>query len=344
MSKVTDTDNSPVSETELNAPIAGGEVVTLDANSAASSSADTSDAKQEEPKSLLDVVKRVVEPVAEVLEVPSASVEKSETDLNPKPAEGEGVADPVNDADLPFHNHPRFKEIIQERNELRPDAEKFRSMQSFMQANNLTGEEVAEGYDIMALLKSNEHGNLQKARTWFAERLQGLDSVLGNTLPDDLRQKVDDGLVDEEVARELAQQRSRADLLSHQSRQRQASEDADRQTEQEARAMQDARDMGLAVQDWENGIKAKDPDYSEKKAGMVEDQVRAIIMKRGGKHPTTQQEALDLVKEAYGNVNDTIKSITPKPRPMTPSPAGMSVRATTAPATLQDAVRAGLNR
>ncbi|API60538.1 hypothetical protein BSL82_15645 [Tardibacter chloracetimidivorans] len=337
------TEASPASENEdTKAPDqvtdTGVEVSNEDANSAESSNADNTDAKQE-PTNLLDVVKGVVDKKEPAEEESSTSEAAEGSEAKTDEAKAEEVED-VAEADVPFHNHPRWKAVIEERNALRPEAENYRKITGFMDANGLTGPEVAEGFEIMALLKSGDMGNLTKARDWFAERLQSLNEHLGEALPDDLQQKVNDGLVDEVLAKELARERSQRTHLETKTAERTRQDEETRRASETQRV---ATDMATAVQQWEDGIKAKDPDYAAKKAKLVETQALAIVA-RDGKRPQNRDEAVALVDRAYREVNDNLKVFAPKPKPVAASPAGLSARATATPNSIRDVVDAALTR
>jgi hypothetical protein len=334
---ILDTDTSPVLDNEpgtLAETQSAGEP--QDANPAQSSGADVEDAKQDEP-TLRDIIQDVVkkQEAPEDSSTPEAKTEESaEPDAT---AEGDD-AEP--DADVPFHNHPRFKELVAERNAFKEDAEQYRNITTFMTQTGLVAEEVAEGFEVMALLKSGTPDDLSKARDWFATRLQFLDETLGHSLPEDLRLKIEDGLLDEATAKEVAQSRATTKLL-----QTQTTEQRERQEQQRQQQVkqQTQQEMVTAVSSWEADIKVQDPDYAAKKAPLVETQVRALIQERG-KAPQSSAEALEYVKSAYARVNETLKSLVPKPKPMTPSPAGMSAAARPEPTSLRGAVEAALNR
>lgn len=337
---INGTEASPASDIEgldTSTALAVGSEASQDANPAQSSSADTTDAKQAEPVSLDSVVRKAVEKQAQ--EDPSTSEAKTDQSAEDADhtADTDGMAD---DADVPFHKHPRWQEMKQERDAYRQDADQYRAITDFMQQSNLTGQEVAQGFEIMALLKSSDLNNLSKAREWFAERLTGLDEVLGNHLPEDLRSKVEDGLVDEDIAKELAKERARARNLDNL---RTQDEQRSLEVRQQAEAQAHATRLASAVKQWEDGIKSKDPDYATKKAELVETQVLALIQRQGFR-PTTEQEALSLVDTAYRNVNETLKALVPKPRPVSPTPAGMSARAAPDPTSLRGYIQAALNR
>lgn len=331
--------SSAIEPTEIDpaaAPADGVVVETPDAKTAESSVADSIDAKPEAPASLLDVVRDAVKkPDAE----PAAS--SATVDDQAKAAvETPAVEAVVPDADLPFHNHPRWKQVLEERNALQAPAENYRKITDYMEATGLQPVEVAEGFEIMGLLKSGDPANLAKARDWFADRLQALNESLGDVLPADLQAKVESGLVEEETARELARTRAAATRLETQNAAR-TTQDEEARAASEASTQ--AAAMSTAVQSWEDGIKAKDPDYSDKKASLVENQCRAIIQKVG-RSPANPEEALALVQRAYGEVNESLKAFVPKPKPVIPAPNGLSARAAVAPKTLREAIAAAVQR
>ena len=101
--------------------------------------------------------------------------------------------------------------------------------------------------------------------------------------------------------------------------------------------------MRSSVLSWEAKVKATDPDYATKKAKLVEVQAEAMIS-RAGKRPSTPQEALQLVEDAYREVNEHLKLIQPRAQPINPSPAGATSRVTAAPKSLREAVESALNR
>lgn len=318
------TDTAPAVE-EAGAP---------DANAADPSPVDTEDANK--PTSLLDVVKSAIEkPVAPE----ESSAPESEPEAKPE-AEGEAEAEPQaeDDANLPFHNHPRWKAVIAERDSLRDPAERMGLIQGFMEEKGLTNEEVAEGYHVMALLKGGPD-DLRKARDWFSERLGGLDALLGNVLPDDLQQRVDDGLLDEDGAAELAKARADVALRTSQEEARSTAtaEDARRQDETDRTTA-----MVGAVEAWEARIKATDPDYS-KKAQLVQDRCRSIVA-REGKPPLNATEATALADRALAEINADFKAALPKPRRIAPAPAGTSTTASAEPTSLRGAIDAALGR
>jgi hypothetical protein len=330
-----------VATTELPAENADQDAGTeaIDAKPGDSSDSDTQDAK---PLTLLDVVQSAISDGNKEKDGSSAVKDDGEVGAEEAEAKPEGKAEEEKaksddeEDDVPFHNHPRWKKLLEERNNLTEPAAQYEQIQGFMQANDLSGEEVAEGYEIMALLKRNDPDSIQKALEWFEPRVDFLREQAGVTIPADIQDKLDSGLIDEDVAEELSRNRA------FQARQgevqaRRTEQDTARET---ATTEQNARNgMATAVQSWENGIKASDPDYA-KKAEMVQQAARSMVQEEGA--PTTGAEAVELSKRAYARVNDQIKSFAPKPRRVAPAPASLSVTATATPKTLREAIERAL--
>lgn len=305
----------------------------IDANPADPSPVDPVDAK--EPGSLLDVVKAAVEKPAEAV----VSSDPEGDPVTPPAEEPAPAVEPKaeDDADLPFHNHPRWKAVIAERDQLRDPAERYGQIEGFMQEHGLSGEEVAEGYEVMALLKSGDPAKLTQAREWFSERLNALDGMLGNVLPADLQARVDEGFLDEEGAQEIAQSRATAALLASKG------EAAAKATaEQTAATEVQARTQSMigAVEAWEASAKASDPDYS-KKAKLIEDRCRSIVAATG-KPPMNAEEATALAIKAHAEITAEFKAALPKPRAINPVPQSQSTTPSAQPKTLRDAINAAV--
>lgn len=324
-------------ETDVTAPVVAEG--STDANPAASSPADEKDAKQ--PTDLLSVVKDAVAKPEEVA-APSAAEGEGEAQAGEAEEKPEGKTDAdqaAADAKLPFHEHPRWKEVVAERNSFREDAGRFRQIDSFMQTNGLTPQEVGEGFDVMAKLKSGTPENLAEAREFFASRLKFLDEALGNVVPDDLRQRVDAGEMTEAAAQELAKARSSDKLRAEQLKQR---ETVDTETQERQTRANIATAMATAVDDWEKQAKAADPDYA-RKADMVETTCRAIVQ-RTGQPPATPEQAVALVKQAYEHVSKTFKGLVPTPKPIRPAPSGSSAPTAAEPKTLREAIASAIGQ
>lgn len=302
-----------------------------------SSEAGDKDANKK-PSSLLDAVKSAVQP--------KADADSSTVETNGKPAEGaeapkESPDDtskdkqkPEADQKLPFHNHPRWKELVAERDSYRPDADQYRKITSFMSANGLTVDEVRDGFEVMALMKTNP----AEAHKRISEYKSRLDAFVGEKLPEDLSKKVEDGYVDPETAKQYAALKAEKDFAIQREQARLAQENERLAREQEAKAAQAGAAMQKAVVEWEQQQKVRDPDWSKKEA-MVTDQVKLMMLTH---RPSTPDEAVQLVEQAHRTVRERLAAITPQRRPVSaPTSATSSANAVAAPQSLLEAVRRG---
>jgi hypothetical protein len=323
-------------ETENNAAAAAAG--SPDANTAESSAADEDGAQ---PKDLLSVVKDAVQKGDGEAGSPTAEGKgeaEAEAETEAKPVEGSAEDQAEADKKLPFHEHPRWKEVIAERDGFREDAGRFREIEGFMQQHGLEGNEVAEGFDIMAKLKSGDPEKLSEVREYFASRLAFLDDALGFALPDDLRERVETGALDEEAAQELARARANEKIRTASAERTEKVQTEQTQREQ---AIAAAQACATAVDEWEKRQKASDPDYA-RKAELVETTCRAIVQQTG-KPPKTPEEAIALAENALKRVNDQFKSLLPKPKAIRPSPTGSSAPTVHEHKTLKDAIRSAVS-
>lgn len=243
-----------------------------------------------------------------------------DSDKDGADSSGDGERTDENEADedakLPFHKHPRFKRLIDERNGLRDQvkqaeegygqkAKAWDDMQTFVQQSGLSVEEIDQGFELMRLLKEDP----AKAHEMLQPMVSKTGAYTGTALPADLQGKVDAGTVDAETAAELAKERAKS---AHLAERRTA--DADAYKANEASATQDqmvraVNTMKTAVSKWEDAWKGSDPDF-ETKHPMVRDKVIALVNTEG--MPMTAEAALTLTQRARDEVERQLSSIIPK--------------------------------
>jgi hypothetical protein len=299
-----------------------------------------SDAKEAQP-SLLDVVKAVVEPKPEpVLEAPSAAAADRSDPAKPAPQE----MTEAEIAELPFHNHPRFKEVISQRNALKgelgeaaeklrqyePDAQQWGNVREFMQHNNLSDQDVLDGFRMMALLRTDP----LQGRAAMAQYLAEVDAALGLRLPDDLLEDVESGYISEERAVELAQMRARTQGFEAQAlAQNQLAERT--QAEQAQQAI--SQRMTSAAEAWEASRRSRDPDF-EAKADLIADRMRSIAQAER-LQPRTPEDITALLDRAHADVTTHLKRFVPATRPINrPTAASPATSAAPAPTTMREAI------
>lgn len=301
---------------------------------AAPSVADDKDAKKK--ATLLDVVKNGLEK-GKPDSVSSDEGEKQDTakgesdevktsldDGQPPKEDAQKAADKV-----PFHNHPRWKEMVAEREALKPKADQYEKITTFMKQNALSEQEMVEGFNIMAMMKQDP-AKAYKALRGYADKLAPL---AGEILPEDLKKRVDDGFDSEESAKELARLRAERDFAA--ARQKEAAERLEFE-----RAAQVEREIYSAVTSWEQTEEAKDPDWS-KKYNLVSDRVSVLLTTE---RPANPSDAIKLARRALADVNASLSSVTGRNTPIKAPTSSMSSASTRpTPRSLLDVVKYGLN-
>ena len=197
----------------------------------------------------------------------------------------DGKSDPDSE-DVPFHDHPRWKEVLQERDgykgqiaELEAKVEEGAQLQTELDTYlDQTG--MDEG-GFGELLNLGKLYNTDRAA--FVEAIQPIiDEVQGFTgdkLPDDLAQKVEAGTLDIEDAKELARARSEKDFLQQQrdtfAKQRE-NQDARSVEEQKKQQIEVFRNELRGVHDnWVDYQRKNDPDFA-KLEQMILSEARSI--------------------------------------------------------------------
>jgi hypothetical protein len=299
--------------------------------------------------SLLDVVKAAVAPKGD-----EGSEESSTSQPDPKteaaaPAEAEAPKDltPEEISKLPFGRHPRFKQVLEERNSFktklgeaeqryeqsRGPAEQYAKIEEFRTANNLATEEVVQLFQVGALIKNNP----EQALIALGPVLDDLLTRTGRKLPDDLKKDIDSGYITEERAQELSRTRAREAEASARA---EAATTRATTVEQTTAASTRAAAFNTAILDWEAGKKASDPDFAVKEQ-MIADRTRAIAMAEGA--PKTPQEAVALADRAHREITAHLGRVRPAPRQVNPGPGSRPTPAITPqPKSMLDAVKYAL--
>jgi hypothetical protein len=244
--------------------------------------------------------------------------------------EGQAQKDDPNKAaeKLPFHNHPRWKEVNAKLKDAEPAAEQYRKITNFMETNHLSQQEMVDGFKVMAMMKQ-EPAEAYKALKAYVDRLA---PFAGEVLPDDLKRRVDDGFDSPETAKQLAAlqakeqfDRERFTQMHQQQEHRQAVE---RQTA-----------IVSAVESWEKAEEAKDPDWSAKYE-MVNDRVMALLRTE---RPASPSDAIEIARRALSDVNARLRPLAGRSTPIKSPTSSLSSASTRpAPRSLDDVVRLGL--
>lgn len=218
---------------------------------------------------------------------------------------------------------------------LRPKAAEFDKIDTFIKQAGLSNDEVGEVLQIGALLKSD----IPKAYERIAPIWNALQSYMGNVLPPDLKQQVDQGYITEVHARELVKARNGEATARRQAETLTARQQAD---QQQREIMEATGKTVSAIETWEAAKAAKDPDWHEKQAE-VSELVELAIRKKTDelKRPwfPTSDEAIKLSEDALKTVEKRMKRFAPKPAEIKTVTGGASTRSTAAPKTMLEVVR-----
>jgi hypothetical protein len=311
-----------------------------DANMPASQPSGGAEPAAKPEPSLLDATTAAVQAdpgAASAPAIPAASAPAvAEPNPNEPPkvltAEEQAAADKL----LPFHDHPRFKQVIAERRsfeakvaELTPAAETMTSLRSFLADNDIPAEEFDNAMEILALLRSDP----LSAREKLSEIWTSLEKFSGGVLPEDLQKRVDLGELDKDDAAEIARLRHQQ---AHQTKQGQRQAQKTEQQLAEDRKQELMRVVYQAGATWEQQKQTSDPDYA-KIAPRVMRTARALMQERG--NPKDAKTSIAILEDAYKIVKDEIAEFAPVRQPITPVRSGGSIpSAKKEPTTMAEAI------
>lgn len=313
----------------------------VDANEPSEGAADQTELNLDGPvpeegkADLLSVVQDVVTPPSQEGDPASEGEEKSEAAEQSSSSEGEDGSDKDEDIDsdadeqVPFHEHPRWQQLLKERDDYKEQAKQYGEIQDFMEANSLATQEVSEGFRVMGMMKNNPREALPFLRHYVAQ----VETFLGETLPPELQQRVDEGFLTREDA--LTMSRTQGQV-----RQAEYERDITASRQGELQQQQQKQAIVNAVNDWATQIASTDPDYLTQKQPLVRDALQALVAQHG--QPRNETEAVQMANEALKRVEAHIAPLRPKPAP---KPATTPLTSTTTagvprgePKTLQEAI------
>lgn len=238
----------------------------------------------------------------------------------------------------------RVKQLIGQRDEargeigkLKPLAEQAGRMNSFVQASGLNWDEVNSGFELMRLMKNDP----VEARKQLEPIWNALNKVCGHELPPDLQQKVDQGYVDEPTARELAQQRARANLATNAN---QRTTQAVQQERQQTEQRQFGASVTSAIKTFEDNWRKADPDHAAK-AQRVQEKVELTLSRMAAKGETLRSpaDAVKIVEDAKKAVEAELKPFLQKREAINPLPGGgVTANSNPKPKSMAEAIAQGL--
>lgn len=253
-----------------------------------------------------------------------------------KDGEGESEDDPP-----PFHEHPRWKEMVGERDQyreqaeiLQPKAEVYDQIIHQLDEAGITDEEFNSGLHIMGLMKTDPAAALEALKPYF----QNLQQFTGDLLSPELQEAVDAGEMTEERAREF--QRVQAQNTFTQQRQEASVEERDRQAAESHRSA-----IAQAADNWFNDKASTDPDWPLKEALVEAYAARAL--KANGGPPKDTAGVKAMMDGVMKEVDDHLKKLRPdgpKPTPRSPDMGAASPDTRSTPTNPLEVVEQALER
>lgn len=284
--------------------------------------AQSSSAPDGEKASMLSVVRDVVQRGEEA----SASSAEPAAEIQ-APDAGPEAPKPEDYSDVPFRKHPRFREVIDERNALRGEAQQYRQIREFMETHSLHDDEAAELLVIGGLMKTNPVQAWERAKP----HMQRLAEAAGAILSPALKTQVQKGELTQAQAVAISQANARAQSSEGYAKHYEARV----QKQQQVSAQNELRS---AIASWESDKSARDPDYAAKKKELVYRLIPAEMASL--KAPPTPTEARQILDRVYADVNKiTASQIQPKAAVKQPVGGRVSGQPRTAPKSMLDVVR-----
>jgi hypothetical protein len=328
-----------VVDTTTNTP-AETAVSNSDVPAAASSTAEAKPAA-----TMLDAVKAAIAPKdatpASTSKDPSASDDPDSTKAKTE-AEDEELS-PEEVKALSARTQQRFSKLTKnlkaasaEITNLKPKAAEFDKIDTYVRNAGLSQQDVAGTLEIAALLRSSPPQALARLEPIVAQ----LRSMVGETLPADLQQRVDQGYLTETDAKTLAKAQATARFAEQRSSALTEQQQAD-QRNRETRTLVDG--TVSTAETWETQQASRDPDWHLKRdsvAELVELAIERKTREVGKPWFPNKDEIVKLSAKALETVNDRTKRFGPKPQEIRPVlNGGASPRSTAAPKTMLDVVR-----
>ena len=290
-------------------------------NQAAESTPAASEVKAEkaEPKTLFETVKAAMDATKTAENEAKGEAEQSpgsEGEQDGKAPDGSPETDAQKIADgkqgKGKGRDQRIEQLLHERDTFKERAEHWDQFSAWAKDSGLVADELSQSLAIARMVKNAPHEALVALR----EVVASLEKVTGHVLPEDLADKVERGLIDEETARDLSVSRTRV-ALTEQQRQQEA-EQRSVQDELQGRA-QLAQSIGQSVTEYEKSLEQTDPDYQKIK-GLVKSKVIELMHEDGV--PTNAQAAVSQVKKAVAEIKSQLSSVLPQRKPTRQAPEG----------------------
>ena len=177
----------------------------------------SSSAEQTEQQTAEEVAEETTETAVSEETVSEETVEEttenqtSEEQVEEQVEETAEELDKPEDAKLDFHKHPRFKEVVQEKNQVRRELDEVKPLvdqakvtNDFLRDNQISREEYQSALTYLSLLRTDPSAAYRMLQPTYEQ----LALLAGERLPADLQAEVAAGTMPAERATELARMRA----------------------------------------------------------------------------------------------------------------------------------------
>ena len=205
-----------------------------------------------------------------------------------------------------------------------------------MSNQNLSGDDVTKGFEIMALMKSDPIKALELLSPYITQ----LQQIAGDILPPEIQARVDAGELLPADAQRLVRSQNQTAIIANRERQMR---ERFQQTAQDAEFRQTTEAVNGALGAWEERMRKIDPNYAQVEPFFLE----AIRNAFSSKLPRTPQDAVDDAKRIYEGVSNRLRKMLPARHGIAPLPSSTassntaSAQPETALAAVQLALRQG---
>lgn len=288
-------------------------------DAAASSPATGEDANSDD--SYLSVVRDVVDKREPAEDEEGATASPAESEEDGESTDEDASKEEQDDedyTDVPFHKHPRFQQLLRERNGFKDDAQRYQNVQTFIDQRGLQAEEAANLLVIGGLMKTNP------AEAWARMKptIQNLLIAAGEVLPDDLKQRVQKGEISQEMALEYSRLRA-------QTKSAETTRSFEQQRQEQQRAQQATTDLMDASAAWEADRRKKDPNFDAKYDSLID---KVYALQRRGEIPKTPAEVKAQLDKAYKAITPPVRGGQQRHRQQTQTNSGGQVAGNQRPA------------
>jgi len=294
------------------------------------SSAATEDAKPsdsspddgaKEPKSSLEVVQAAMQATDGESPTPGATdqaANAAQSDTDKPEADGEKSTDEK----PPFHDHPRWQEMLTVNKDLKAEVEQLKPLEepasrytklnNYLIENDLNGQDFQNMLNIGVAMKTDPEKALEMIQPYYDVLLK----LNGKIIPDDIQDMITKGTIDEHTGQTMAVERARnAQLetkLQREKTKRGETEEAKAEIEKTEAVKALSQAIEKTVTEWESKWSQADADYPTLMP-LVRDKVLIKLQQDPAKSP---EEALKACEEARNEVIELFKKVKPAPKPM----------------------------